>query len=290
MDKPIFDAETRQVLQTAEWLTRHRGARDPGTIFGKAMGGQVEFRDHTPYSAGDDFRHIDWSLVARLNELHIKRFGGSALIDVHLILDQSGSMQQGEPKKYRTARRLMAAAAIGLMRNTERLLTSALQSRLTEIVPSLTSPFSSETILNALEQLPPPLSRIDVVPLWHRWSETKRRSMNVVFSDFADPQLEPATLLRHLGRGSTLALVAIVSKGDLEPLDADILEIIGAEGEGVLVAQDGQLVTTNYRRLITEHMQQMQSYCAGRGVPFVMIPNEIQFAEQMRRMFQRGVE
>ena len=34
----------------------------------------LEFADHRPYRAGDDFRHIDWKAYKRLNRLLLRLF------------------------------------------------------------------------------------------------------------------------------------------------------------------------------------------------------------------------
>src|SRR4026208_1020455 len=47
----------------ADRLTAHRGRG-------------LEFADHRPYTAGDDFRHIDWKAYKRLGRLLLRLVGG----------------------------------------------------------------------------------------------------------------------------------------------------------------------------------------------------------------------
>ena len=50
----------------------------PGTMRGERRstrrGASVEFRDFRKYEPGDDFRHIDWSIFARLERLMLRQF------------------------------------------------------------------------------------------------------------------------------------------------------------------------------------------------------------------------
>src|SRR6476661_5752662 len=74
----------------------------------------LEFADHRPYTAGDDFRHIDWKAYKRLNRLLLRLFDEEQDLPIYLLLDTSASM--AEQAKFDQARRLTAALCyIGLV-------------------------------------------------------------------------------------------------------------------------------------------------------------------------------
>src|SRR5262249_17893429 len=73
----------------------------------------LEFADHRPYAAGDDYRHIDWKAYKRLNRLLLRLFDEEQGLAIYLLIDTSGSM--AEPAKFDQARRIAAALCyIGL--------------------------------------------------------------------------------------------------------------------------------------------------------------------------------
>src|SRR3954463_16247008 len=73
----------------------------------------LEFADHRPYSAGDDYRHIDWKVYKRVNRLLLKLFDEEQDLPIYLLIDSSKSM--AEPAKFDQARRIAAALCyIGL--------------------------------------------------------------------------------------------------------------------------------------------------------------------------------
>src|SRR5918995_2690066 len=85
----------------ADRLTAHRGRG-------------IEFADHRPYTAGDDFRHIDWKAYKRLNRLLLLLFDKERPLPIYLMIDSSRSM--AEPAKFDMARRITAALCyIGLV-------------------------------------------------------------------------------------------------------------------------------------------------------------------------------
>ena len=57
-------------------------------------GASTEFHDHRQYAPGDDLRHLDWNLLARLDRLYVKRFHDQQEVRVHLVLDAMGRTTQ----------------------------------------------------------------------------------------------------------------------------------------------------------------------------------------------------
>src|ERR1041385_8047897 len=55
----------------------------------------IEFADHRPYAAGDDFRHIDWKAYKRLGRLLLRLFEEERDLPVWLMIDASRSMGEG---------------------------------------------------------------------------------------------------------------------------------------------------------------------------------------------------
>ena len=78
----------------ADRLTAHRGRG-------------IEFADHRPYTAGDDFRHIDWKAYKRLGRLLLRLFDEERDLPIYLMIDTSRSM--ADPGKFDMARRVAAA-------------------------------------------------------------------------------------------------------------------------------------------------------------------------------------
>ena len=92
----------------------------PGERRSKRRGQSVEFDDYRQYTPGDDLRHVDWNVFARLDRFFIKLFREDEDLIVHLVIDASASMSGGAtdeiPSKAVYARRLaMALGYIGLV-------------------------------------------------------------------------------------------------------------------------------------------------------------------------------
>lgn len=94
----ILQSLTRARLNVGQArATRGTGERRSGD-----KGAGMEFADHKPYAAGDDTRHLDARLYARLGEFHLRRFEVPRQLSITILLDASASMREGN--KLETAR------------------------------------------------------------------------------------------------------------------------------------------------------------------------------------------
>lgn len=56
-------------------------------------GFSVEFAEHRPYNAGDDFKHIDWKVYAKKERFYVKQYEEETNLRAYVMLDTSSSMQ-----------------------------------------------------------------------------------------------------------------------------------------------------------------------------------------------------
>lgn len=115
----LLAAGTMHRLDRLDLLSRKVFAgRLPGERRSKKRGRSVEFEDYRPYVPGDDLRHIDWNVFARLDRLFIKIFLEEEDLGLHIVIDASASMDAGDPNKLIFAQRLaMALGYLGLVAN-----------------------------------------------------------------------------------------------------------------------------------------------------------------------------
>ena len=77
------------------------------------VGFSLEFASHREYLKGDDLRHLNWKLYGRQDKLYIKLYDAETNLDLHLVVDWSGSMTTASAgmSKQRYAGCLAAAVA-----------------------------------------------------------------------------------------------------------------------------------------------------------------------------------
>ena len=89
---------TERLLLRLEWqVLRRLDGRIAGGYRTTHRGGSTDLAGLRDYAAGDDARHIDWNVTARLNEPQLRVFNEDRELTVWLVLDRSASMTVGPP-------------------------------------------------------------------------------------------------------------------------------------------------------------------------------------------------
>src|SRR6476661_126585 len=78
-------------LSVGHKVVGRRGGRHPSLVLGHG----VEPGDARPYEPGDDVRRMDWSILARTGEPHVRDAIQERDLDVAVLVDRSGSLDFG---------------------------------------------------------------------------------------------------------------------------------------------------------------------------------------------------
>ena len=93
---PANDPLNPEFLRKLEYLrvvarTVHTG-RFSALQRSRKLGRGIDFADHRPYTPGDDFKDIDWTLYGRLDRLMVRLSEEDTELNIHLLVDCSLSM------------------------------------------------------------------------------------------------------------------------------------------------------------------------------------------------------
>src|SRR6266852_4558533 len=143
----IFDPmpDTQQSLLDPKFLARLEQlelvsrkifqGRMKGERLSKKKGQSVEFADYRNYVVGDDLRHLDWNLFARLDRLFIRLFMEEEDLHLYVLIDNSLSMDFGTPTKLHYAKQVAAALGFVGLVNLDRVVIEAFNNRITQTMP-----------------------------------------------------------------------------------------------------------------------------------------------------------
>ena len=95
-DRPGPGPVPPQVLRSLDLAVMRRvESLIPGEHLTPQVGGGTDLAMIRPYRPGDDVRHIDWNVTARMNEPHVRVHVGERAMTAWLVLDVSASMTFG---------------------------------------------------------------------------------------------------------------------------------------------------------------------------------------------------
>ena len=84
------------LLRRLQWrVVRRLDGRVQGDYRTLFRGAGLDFTDLREYAVGDDLRHIDWNVTARMDEPYVREFVEDREVTAWLLLDRSASMDFG---------------------------------------------------------------------------------------------------------------------------------------------------------------------------------------------------
>src|ERR1700730_2801012 len=154
--QPLLEPDFLARLEQLELVSRKIFlGRMKGERRSKKKGQSVEFADYRNYVIGDDLRHLDWNLFARLERLFIRLFMEEEDLHFYVLIDNSLSMDFGKPTKLHYAKQVAAALAFVGLVNMDRVVVEAFNERLTQSLPAIRGRRSLFRMLDFLHKLEP---------------------------------------------------------------------------------------------------------------------------------------
>jgi len=229
-----------RVLRRLEWrVIRRLDGRLQGDYRTLVRGQGTDFRAVREYEVGDDVRHVDWNVTARMNQLYVREFTEDRELTAWLLLDRSPSMGFGPVD--RTKERLLcdftATIARLLIRNGNRVGALMYDNQVSRTIAPRQG---RNQVLLLVRDLLQPVSAngtvTDLGRLLERASRViKRRSLVVLVSDFiSEPGWEKA--LARLNMRHEVVAIRLFDPREYDLPDAGLIAVQDAEtGEQLLV-------------------------------------------------------
>ncbi len=298
----LLGAELLPRLDRLDILSRKVFAgKLPGERRSKKRGASVEFDDFRNYIAGDDLRHIDWNVYARLDRFFIKLFREEEDLALHLVIDASASMDAGSPSKLVFAQKVAVALAyVGLV-NQDRVVVSIIGAPGRKSVQQLTPVRGRRGLKTVaefvLENVWPPESQFarGAAPGGGGFNAALRalalsrrgKGVMVLLSDFLVRE-DVRDGLNYLASGGGGAFevhcLQVLSPGELEPEHEAGGSVIGdlrlTDAETGLAAEvtvSGALLK-RYKRRVAAHIEGVRKACAARDMSHVMVKSDTDVA------------
>jgi len=297
---PLLTPELLRRLEQFQLLAARRAKSSlKGERRSRARGQSVEFADYRSYVPGDDFRHLDWNLYARLDRLFLKLFEEERELPVRIFLDASESMTFGEPPKFDFARQLAAAigyvalcgfdrvsvipfpnAAARTARRTplpelERPEASAAlaegdarQIALEHALRNVRGKRSATQFLQNLEALRAGGAATLNEALRRGALEARHAGLAIVLSDFLDPVGYETGLNALIGRGFQVDCIQILAPEELTPTTFGDLRLVDSESGAVQEVTFGRFRMKAYQQTVQRFVQRLREFCTGRGIHF----------------------
>jgi uncharacterized protein (DUF58 family) len=277
----VFDESFLRKLERLSLVVRRRRAGQMrGERRSTKRGTSVEFADYRNYAPGDDLRHLDWNIYARLERPFVKLFEEEEDLAVHVVIDASRSMDWGdEPgNKFAYARRVAAALGYVALAAGDRLTVAAVSDgRVAHVSPALRGRGQLHRLLALLESLSAQ-GTTDLDGALREYALAARRvGLLFLVSDLFSPGGYRSGLSLLQGRGYEVNLLHVLAPDEVEPALAGDLRLHDVEtGQAQEVTIDGAMRRL-YRRHLDAWRDEIESFCLGRGINYVAVETSLPF-------------
>lgn len=229
-----------RVLHRLEWhVIRRLDGRLQGNYRTLFRGVGTDFRDLRDYEPGDDVRHIDWNVTARMDTPFIRQYAEERELTAWLLLDRSPSMAFGRVDRPKELVLCELAATIArlLTRGGNRVGAILYDN---EIEETLTPrPGRNQVLTLTRSLLRPPKQKGTVTALAGLLDTAlgviRRRSLVLLVSDFISEPGWERPLLQLTERNEVVA-IRLVDPNEFALPDAGMIVVEDAEsGEQLLI-------------------------------------------------------
>ncbi len=229
-----------RVLRRLEWrVIRRLDGRLQGDYRTLFRGTGIDFMDLREYEPGDDLRHIDWNVTARMDTPYVREYVEDREVTAWLLLDRSPSMGFGpvDRQKHLVVTEVAATIAQILARGGNRIGAVLFNNAVERAIPPAHGRNQVLRITSELMKTPAPSNRQTDLSVLLRaaFGIARRRSLVVLVSDFiSEPGWERALSLR--ARRHDVVAIQVVDPREFELPAVGMVYVEDAEtGEQIFV-------------------------------------------------------
>ena len=244
MDQPATLTPER-LLRRLQWrVVRRLDGRLQGDYRTLFRGTGVDFTDLREYEPGDDLRHIDWNVTARMDAPYVRQYVEDRELTAWLLLDRSASMGFGpvDRQKDLVLAEVATTLALVLAHGGNRVGAVLFGSEVEQVIPPASGRNQVLRIARELIEAPTtaaPGTTTDLAVLLRAaHGMARRRSLIVIVSDFIS---EPGwdVLLVLLARRHEVVAIQVADPREFEIPSVGMVYVEDTEtGEQIFVDTD----------------------------------------------------
>jgi len=299
-ERPGGRGVPREILrQVREIELRTRGLVD--AIFGgeyhSVFRGQgMEFAEVRDYQLGDDIRHIDWNVTARMAHPYVKKHVEERELTVLLAVDLSGSEQFGTRGRFKAevAAEVAAVLALSAVRNNDRVGLIIFTDRVEHVVPPKKGRRHVLRVIRDVLAWTPEGRGTDIASaLDYAARLLSHRGVIFVMSDFipsadARPTEAWEKTLRTVARRHDVVAVSITDIADTALPEAGLLVLVDPEtGNEVAVDTNRSMIREDFERAVEAEQAEVRRLFRRLGIDEVEVGTQTSAVRPLLQFFKR---
>ena len=241
----------------------------------------VELREYMP---GDDIRHIDWNITAKMQTPYIKIFKEERELNVVIASMLNGSVYFGSKKfKQDLIAEIVALLSFSTLKNNDLLSSYIFTDRLVfHSKPTKKMSFAIKNVEQILSFSPLHEKADYEFMINSLYTRLKRRSLIILIADFFDIPKLKVLAKKH-------EVIALVVRDRLEehPPAMGFASLMDPESGGVLEGDFNERSVKSYASRVHAHDKALFEQFQSSGVRFAKIYTDDVASVALKRVFER---
>ncbi len=278
----IAKLEQLELVSRKIFVGRMKGERKS-----KRRGQSVEFADYRNYVVGDDLRFLDWNIYGRLDKLFIKLFLEEEDLHFYVLIDNSVSMDFGDPTKLHYAKQIAAALGfIGLI-NHDRVMVETFNDNLDQKIGPVRGRTQYWRVMDFLLKLEPHGGTHSGESAKSFAVQNTGKGIVVMLSDFMDKDGYEDALRYLVARNMDIYAIQILSKEEVDPELAGDLRLVDSEDEDVADITVSAPLLKRYKQNLESFCGGLKEWCARRSISYIFTTNDRPFDQLVLNYLRR---
>jgi uncharacterized protein (DUF58 family) len=248
----------------------------------------MEFESVREYQPGDDLRHVDWNVTARMDHPYVKQHREERELTVMLLVDISSSTDFGTAEKLKSevAAEVAALLAYTAIRSHDRVGLIAFSDHVELYIPPKKGRGHVWRVIRAILTLRPVRRGTDLAAaLDYLGRVSRRRAVAFVLSDFWDARYSDR--LRVAARRHDLTAVPVLDRREAELPAVGIVELEDAEsGQLLLLDTSDRAGADAFRELCRREREERSELFRSCGVGEIELWTDEPYVDAIVRFFR----
>ena len=264
-----------------------------GLHAGRERGAGVEFSEYRAYAPGDEWRRVDWKLLARNDRYYVREAERDSHVAVWFWLDASASMNEASQRfasvsKLAYARAVIACLAAVAQRQGDAFGLLIAQHGRIDYTPASRGPRQLQRVMSRLNQTEAGGDLPDSATIRAHLHFARAPSVVFAIGDFLDtPSATTEALLRLRRMQHDVRALCLRTEAEVKADFPENITYCDPEAPEHLVAFDRNAKDV-YLQKAQAHFEQLRANCRSADIPFLEACIEDDPAKTIRAFLRRA--
>jgi uncharacterized protein (DUF58 family) len=239
----------------------------------------IELREYMP---GDDIRHIDWNITAKMQRPFVKVFREERELSVVVVSLLNGSVYFGSKKfKQELIADINALIGFSVIKNGDLLSSYIFTDKVEQFQKPSKNIYAVHAMTQNVLEFDPLSKRLDMKKVADElYKRVRRKSLIVVIGDFFDiPDF------KVLARKHEVIAIIVRDKLEEEPPNMGFASLVDPETSEVLEGDFNAHTIKEYKKRVVQNDRKLYETLKKHQIRFTKIYTDMNEAVMLRRLF-----